>query len=77
MNFHRRLPKNALLKKHMPKNLRVTHRSKMPKILKPKVKKLQSKVAYHHDVSGNSLVAISVMLRNPTARLEMDNEDDK
>jgi hypothetical protein len=51
----------------MPKNLRVTHKSDMPKILKPKVKKLQSKVTYRCNVSGDSMVAISVVLQNPTA----------
>ena len=46
----------------------------MPKILKLKVKKLESKVAYCCDVSGGSLAAILVVLRNPTTRLNMDSE---
>jgi hypothetical protein len=46
----------------------------MPKILKPEVKKLQSKLAYRCNVSSDSMVAISVVLRNQTVRLEMDNE---
>jgi hypothetical protein len=46
----------------------------MPKVLKPEVKNFQSKVAYRRNVFGDSLVAISVVLRNPTARLEMDSE---
>jgi hypothetical protein len=58
----------------MPKNLRVTHSSMMPKILKPEVKKIQSKVAYHRNISDDSMVAILIMVRNPTACLEMDSE---
>jgi hypothetical protein len=48
----------------------------MPKTLKPEVKKLQSKVAYRHNISSDSMVAILVVLRNPTARLEMDCESE-
>ena len=58
----------------MPKNIRVTHKLKMPKILKLEIKKLQSKETYGCDLFGNSLVAISIVLWKPTARLEMNIE---
>lgn len=70
---HRQTAKKYTIQKtQMPQNLRVTHKLKMSKIFKVKVKMLKSNVTYCCDVSSNSLAVISVVLRNSTTHLETD-----